>query len=418
MNDFDFGSLTSAASDAKPTNPIEVFQSVPSLDGTPNDLWSGQSSALEQWHDDRDKKDVLVSLHTGAGKSLVGLIIAQSLVNEGVPNVIYACATNDLVLQTEKEVSSRLSFLCSTRAGGRFSNDNFENGTGFCITNYQALFNSRTKFRGDMRPGAIIFDDAHVADKIIRDCYTISISRRDLAAAFDEFIALITPYFRTMLRGEFLNAIVQGSSSYSCTALPPGLVVNLAQAGTLNAWLKKYGIDESLEYGHLADKFQSCSIFLSRNGIEIAPAFLPSQRMDLLSSSEIRRVYLSATLTSEVDFCRAFGKRPSVKIDPANDAGVGERLILLRRRDQLKLNNSANPEFAEVAKVLAKENKVLIASSSYLAAKKYEELVKPPKKTEFSSRLNEFRNSTAPGAFALVARMDGLIYLTALAEFL
>ena len=210
MNDYDFGSLTSAASDAKPTNPIEVFQSVPSLDGTPNDLWSGQSSALEQWHDDRDKKDVLVSLHTGAGKSLVGLIIAQSLVNEGVPNVIYACATNDLVLQTEKEVSSRLSFLCSTRAGGRFSNDNFENGTGFCITNYQALFNSRTKFRGDMRPGAIIFDDAHVADKIIRDCYTISISRRDLAAAFDEFIALITPYFQTMLRGEFLNAIVQG----------------------------------------------------------------------------------------------------------------------------------------------------------------------------------------------------------------
>ncbi len=57
--------------------------------------------------------------------------------------------------------------------GGQFSNQHFDTGSGFCITNYAALFNSRSVFKGERRPGAIIFDDAHVAEKAIRDCYTL-----------------------------------------------------------------------------------------------------------------------------------------------------------------------------------------------------------------------------------------------------
>lgn len=86
-----------------PKDPIKIFEALPSLDGTPNDLWRGQAEALKSWYCSNDKNDVLVSLNTGAGKTIVGLLIAQSLINQGYENVLYVCSTINLVEQTEQE---------------------------------------------------------------------------------------------------------------------------------------------------------------------------------------------------------------------------------------------------------------------------------------------------------------------------
>ncbi len=101
----DFSKLGAPVAAAGQIDPIRIFEQLPNLPDTPNDLWRGQAEALAQWHGARERKDVLVSLHTGAGKTLVGLLIAQSLVNERVENVIYVCSTVDLVLQTSLEAS-------------------------------------------------------------------------------------------------------------------------------------------------------------------------------------------------------------------------------------------------------------------------------------------------------------------------
>jgi superfamily II DNA or RNA helicase len=120
MSQFDFNKLNRPSTRSRPVNPIEIFRSVPALAETPNDLWQGQSKALEQWHAHRTKKDTLISLHTGAGKTIVGLLAAQSLVHEGVPRVLYLCATNDLVVQTSREVNAKLGFAHTTRMGVNF----------------------------------------------------------------------------------------------------------------------------------------------------------------------------------------------------------------------------------------------------------------------------------------------------------
>ena len=79
---FDFSKLNVASQQTKPVDPIEIFQGSAISDGNVNDLWLGQGDALREWHANRDKDDVAVVLNTGAGKTLVGLLIAQSLVNE------------------------------------------------------------------------------------------------------------------------------------------------------------------------------------------------------------------------------------------------------------------------------------------------------------------------------------------------
>ena len=101
-----------------PTHPIEIFERLPSLENSPNDLWRGQAEALEAWNTARKENDVLIALNTGAGKTIMGLLIAQSLVNESVANVVYCCATIDLVEQTAAEARKiGLAFTHEDRTG-------------------------------------------------------------------------------------------------------------------------------------------------------------------------------------------------------------------------------------------------------------------------------------------------------------
>ena len=79
---FDFSRLNVASQQPRPEDPIVIFQGAAITDGNINDLWLGQGDALREWHAHRDERDVAVVLNTGAGKTLVGLLIAQSLVNE------------------------------------------------------------------------------------------------------------------------------------------------------------------------------------------------------------------------------------------------------------------------------------------------------------------------------------------------
>ena len=150
----DFSKLHGTSRRIAPTDPTKIFETLPSLADTPNDLWRGQASALTGWNGVRDKQDVLVTLNTGAGKTIVGLLIAQSLVNERIENVVYVCATIDLVRQTARE-ADRIGIDYTTRTEGQFSNGEFESGQAFCITTYAALFNGHSAIRRSHFPGAI-----------------------------------------------------------------------------------------------------------------------------------------------------------------------------------------------------------------------------------------------------------------------
>ena len=97
---YDFSKINVTNQQSKPIDPIEIFQGAAITDVNINDLWLGQGDALREWSAHRDKNDVAVVLNTGAGKTLVGLLIAQSLVNETRRQVVYACGSIQLVEQT------------------------------------------------------------------------------------------------------------------------------------------------------------------------------------------------------------------------------------------------------------------------------------------------------------------------------
>ncbi len=119
------------------------------------------------------------------------------------------------------------------------------------------------------------------------------------------------------------------------------------------------------------------------------------------AQDNMQRVYLSATLQTQSEFARAFGRRPDAIIEPATDAGNGERCILF---GQSVPDEETGPKLAAAIK---SKHKLAIACRSYPDAKPWESLAVIPDRQQFSAALDDFRQAKS-GAFVLVARVDGI----------
>lgn len=399
----DFSRLTKPKVSRPSTNPREIFARLPRMEAAPNDLWHGQASALDQWHGHRGRRDVLLSLNTGSGKTIIGLLIAQSLVNEGVQNVLYCCPTIDLVRQTSRE-ADRIGIKHSTRVEGGFNNDLFESGAAFCITTYQALLNSQSTIRRRHFPGAILFDDAHVAEGMIRDALTLRIDARHRSELLHEIGSLFMPAFEEVgFRSRFHDAINAVGVVPPIVIAPPSAVRE--NAAQLSALLERHKVrdDAALRfpYEYIRDRLDRMAVVFGPGVCEITPPFLPALALDVFERPAVRRIYLSATLRSKTEFVRAFGRRPDVVIEPDADAGNGERLVLFARGLATK-----NIDASLISRIAAK-HKVLIAVPNYKAAERWALCGRPPEPAQFTERLDSFRKAPS-GTFVLVQRTDGI----------
>ena len=395
----DFSKLGSTKPPKAPIDPIRIFESLPSLAGTLNDLWRGQDKALNGWNEKRDKSDILICLNTGAGKTIVGLLIAQSLVNEGIENVVYLCATIDLVTQTSTE-ADRIGLNHTTRIGGHYSDDLFETGKSFCITTYAALFNGHSAIRNNYFPGAVVFDDAHVAETLLRNAFTLRVDIREHNDLLKDIIELFEPHFKELGNPAQFRDSLDLSRQATAFVAPGGLY---ERSERLLSIFNRHGVrdDNKLKfpYAWLEDNLNACAAIFTRGVFEIAPPFLPSLALDIFEQP-LRRVYLSATLESKTEFIRAFGRKPKAVVRPSNDAGNGERLILTDYR----IKKGFGPEFV---KKLAADRKAIVAVPSYARAEVWQAAAEPPSVKEFSSMLDDFREKET-GTFILVSRVDGI----------
>ena len=395
----DFSKLGRTNKTHSPTHPTKIFEALPSLANTPNDLWRGQDKALTDWHAVREKQDVLISLNTGAGKTIVGLLIAQSLVNEGVENVIYVCSTIDLVRQTAKEADD-IGINYTIRVKGAFSNVLFETGKAFCITTYSALFNGYSRLRYSHFPQGIVFDDAHVAESLLRDAFTLRISIRENDKLFEEIAELFREHFKDLgIPGQFADSLDLSRHSAAFVA-PNGLY---QRRDRLLGVLRRHGAKDHPDFKYpfawLEDHLNACAAIFSRGVFELAPPFLPSLALDVFGQG-VRRVYLSATLESLTGFVRAFGREPDAVITPSNDAGNGERLFICGGR----IEGGFGPDFV---RGVVETQKAVVAVPHYRGAERWNELGRAPRPETFSDALDDFRRAQH-GIFVLVSRVDGI----------
>jgi hypothetical protein len=134
---------------------------------------------LDDWFGRRTDLDVVIKLHTGGGKTLVALLMAQSVMNELGEPVIYLAPTNQLVDQVIAK-SQEYGIPTVRYVRGQTLANEFFDGEAV-LGAYETLFNGRSKFgvrnsgQGVVKAGTIILDDAHVALSSVRDAFSLTI---------------------------------------------------------------------------------------------------------------------------------------------------------------------------------------------------------------------------------------------------
>src|SRR5690349_13208496 len=138
---FDFKKLgvTNAADTV--LQPREIFTVLPNKDARyqyPRDV---QAEVWNQWFDRRNEKDLVFRMNTGSGKTVVGLLVLKSCLNEGKGPAVYISPDPYLAQQVAAE-AVRLGIEVTQSTDSL----RFVNGKAILITTIRTLFNGQSVF--------------------------------------------------------------------------------------------------------------------------------------------------------------------------------------------------------------------------------------------------------------------------------
>ena len=156
------------------TDPVALYDTL-DLASDKGPLRPAQEAVLKRWYEEyADVRDVILKMHTGQGKTLVGLLMLQSKLNAGSQGpALYLCANRFLVNQTCEQARQFGLSVCT--AEDDLPTD-FIEGKSILVTTVQKLFNGLTYFglaNKAREVGAIVIDDAHACVDSIRKAFII-----------------------------------------------------------------------------------------------------------------------------------------------------------------------------------------------------------------------------------------------------
>jgi len=297
-----------------------------------NDLYTSQAEVLEAWFERKDERDTVVKLHTGGGKTLVGLLIAQSTLNDLKEPVLYLAPTTQLVKQTLEKAKS-LGILAVPYTRGQPLHDDFVNGKAVMVASYKALFNGHSKFgvRGQKMPirvGAVILDDAHVAFSVVRESFTLEVSSEDDNETYTALCTLFRAAFRDIDRLGTFDDTVSGRNNGVVEV--PYWAWN-EQLDTVRGMLRGDGVNVPFAWPLLRDNLHLCHALISSKAFTIT-SVLPQVDNFPTFADAPRRIYMSATIADDSEIVRTFDADPQLvnnALTSRSLAGISERMILI-----------------------------------------------------------------------------------------
>ncbi len=340
----DFKKLLGKQALPKSVDPIEIFGFLEKDSGKEN-LRSVQASVLKEWHTKhRGQRDMVVKLHTGQGKTLIGMLMLQSSLNEGLGPAIFLCPNNYLVNQTIKDARTfGIKTVQFPTAPGQLLSGvgkpptAFLNSASILVTTCKKLFNGKSVFgvAGSTSPislGAIVVDDAHKCLDLIRESFSIRVDRFDRGRKPNAVYKQLWELFEESLRRQAAGTcsdILNGKDSVMAV---PYWTWHDKRKQVLEI-LQEQKVSEDLLFvwDLLKDHLDRSTCVFSGKELEISPRLLP---LDLIPSFDQakRRIFLSATLTEDAFLVKDLGIKPDSAAHPLSQGDAkysGERLILM-----------------------------------------------------------------------------------------
>lgn len=402
----DFDRLFREAQRETPTEPRELYASLPQKAEGYGYLRDVQGQVLTAWYARRDERDLIIKVNTGAGKTIDGLVILQSYLNEGHGPALYVAPTPYLVGQVRVEAE---------RIGVSTVDDpdlpKYLTGEAIAVVNIWKLFNGKSVFR-DSRPskapapiGSVVIDDAHAALGTARRSLSIAIPYGDVA--FAELLALFKEDLNTQAPNELLDV---EERSFGALARVPFWAWR-TKLDAARRILHKARETDPLKFSWPAvrDVLGFSRVVFTGEQLTITPLCSPVSQITNFHTAK-HRVYLTATLADDSVLVTDFGAEPasvSTPITPATAGDIGERMILA----PMELNPAVSVQAVRNSiKNLAEQHNVVVIVPSKRIATIWQTYTTPDKiiyADEMSDVVKRLRTNHV-GLVVLVNKYDGV----------
>lgn len=413
----DFNRLSYKTVNDEPINPLSIFERLVKPQGI-NDLYSSQREVLSNWYNNkRNSKDAVIKLHTGGGKTLVGLLVGLSSMRELHKPALYLTPTYQLAEQTlsQAEQIGIPAVLYPRRSAAPLDSE-FLNSNAIMIGTYNSLFNAKSKFGVNesarfQELGAIILDDAHASFSIIRNCFTVEISSENNIDLYTALVEQFRYSFERIHRDGAYRDIVSGLDS-GVLEVPyrawHDKKSHIADIISSNSKLvdKQY----SFSWPLLRDNLNICHALISSKSFTITP-ILPLVKLFPSFTAANRRIYMSANISDTNEIIRTFGSTPVLVEYPSTSktlAGVSEKMILTPEKMRLgvSIQNVINPILEDIKN---KKLGSIILVPSNAAAREWvghATIATGPEEVEQYVKL--LQKEADPGPFVFANRYDGV----------
>ena len=372
---FDFSKLSSENSSDTVISPRDIFTVLPNKDPKyqyPRDV---QGEVWAAWFDRRTEKDLVIRMNTGGGKTVVGLIILKSCLNEGKGPAVYVAPDPYLAKQVNQEAGSLGIETTEDKSSLRF-----QSGKAILVTTIRTIVNGQSGFgvgqEGiQIQIGSLIIDDAHACLETTESQFTLVFEGKAHERFLELFNEDLIGQSETLAaeivderRGRYMQVPYWAWIDRQSAVVK--LITDIGRApkkGEKDDFGTKNREAVLFNFPLIQEALRLCRCVIGEGRVEISPRILPISVIPALANAE-RRMVMSATLSDDSVLVSHFdwdAKSLSNPITPQTANDIGDRMILIPQ----ELNPTFTDEnlkglFSDFAKT---RNVVVIVPSNFRA---------------------------------------------------
>lgn len=328
----DFSKKIGKAVVAKQTDPILLYDSL-DRQATAGPLRDVQKNVLKDWYEHhKDDRDVIIKLHTGEGKTLIGLLLLQARLNAGLGPCLFVCPSKQLAEQAALD-ALKFGVKHILDKGGELPLE-FTEGKIIFITYVQRVFNGLTRFGLDndyCRIGTIVLDDSHACIDSIKSSFTIKIRRG--TELFNQLLSMFEDSLKHQGMGTYMEIKF---NDYTSAVLPIPYWDWINNKEEIASLFYEYQDDDAIRFSYplLKDIWENCTAYVTSSAIEIVPDYNLIGRFSSFVNCK-QRVLMSATTQDDSFFIKGLGFTKESVLNPLTDKShlwSGEKMILFPSR--------------------------------------------------------------------------------------
>jgi hypothetical protein len=393
----------------KKVKPTEIYTSLDRSSIT-GPLRPVQISILDRWYEEfKGERDLIIKLHTGEGKTLIGLLILLSKINNNEGPCLYICPNIYLVQQVCEEARKFGIPFCTVGRDKELP-DNFLLGKEILITHVQKVFNGKSKFGiGNKyeKVGCIVLDDSHSCIDAIRDSFTISISKKDNSDLYMKIFSLFQDDLSEQGEGTLLD--IEDGSFESLLAIPYWSWYEKKESILRILSQHRDDLSVSFAWELIKDSIENCQGFITGEKIEIIPYNISISSFKSFALAN-QRILMSATTQDDSFFIKGLDFSIDAVQNPLinkEQKWSGEKMLLIPSI----LDDSLDADY--IINKFAPPNKYSFGIVAFVPSKKKSNLYKTlgatiAEKDTIFDEINRLKNNTFGTVLVIKNRYDGI----------